>query len=446
MAGNTKQVFWVANMYQIENSGDLLKNKRQQVGNRRNWQLVGTTVLLLGLTSLLTDISSEMVSTTLPLYLLVTLQFTPFQIGLIDGLNQGAAVLVKLVSGMIADRWQRPKEVATAGYLFSMLSKLGFLLIGSNWTGISSVVVLDRIGKGIRTAPRDAMIAASSAPERIATAFGVHRAMDTAGAMLGPLLAVAILTIAPGAYDAVFVVSMCVALVGVAVIATFVHNPAAKPEATESRAQDSAASRVSYRSTLSLLAIPQFRSLVIIGSLFALVTVSDGLLYLNLQRSLALRTGFFPLLFVVSALLYMLLAIPVGSLADRIGSKKVFLVGYAMLAVAYALLLLPSQNYLTAGCVLLLIALYYSGTDGVLMALASRALPTPLRTTGLALLTTGTGLARLFASTLYGVVWNQFGANQALMIFIIGLVSSIVIATFVISEIDTKGIKRVNHD
>ena len=96
MAGNTKQVFWVANMYQIENSGDLLKNKRQQVGNRRNWQLVGTTVLLLGLTSLLTDISSEMVSTTLPLYLLVTLQFTPFQIGLIDGLNQGAAVLVKL--------------------------------------------------------------------------------------------------------------------------------------------------------------------------------------------------------------------------------------------------------------------------------------------------------------------------------------------------------------
>lgn len=433
-------------MYQIENSGDLLKNKRQQVGNRRNWQLVGTTVLLLGLTSLLTDISSEMVSTTLPLYLLVTLQFTPFQIGLIDGLNQGAAVLVKLASGMIADRWQRPKEVATAGYLFSMLSKLGFLLIGSNWTGISSVVVLDRIGKGIRTAPRDAMIAASSEPERIATAFGVHRAMDTAGAMLGPLLAVAILTIAPGAYDAVFVVSMCVALIGVAVIATFVHNPTAKPAATDSRLQDSAASRVSYRSTLNLLAIPEFRSLVIIGSLFALVTVSDGLLYLNLQRSLALRTGFFPLLFVVSALLYMLLAIPVGSLADRIGSKKVFLVGYAMLAFAYALLLLPSQNYLTAGCVLLLIALYYSGTDGVLMALASRALPMPLRTTGLALLTTGTGLARLLASTLYGVVWNQFGANQALMIFIIGLVSSIVIATFVVSEIDTKGMKRVNHD
>src|SRR5215208_5774496 len=168
-------------MYPIQSSGDLLKNKRKNLLSRSMWTSVGSTVIYLGLTSLLTDISSEMVTATLPLYLLLTLRLAPLQFGLIDGLNQGASVLVRIASGLIADRWRRTKEVAAAGYAFSAICRIGLLLVGRSWLGISGVVLLVRIGKGIRTSPRDAMIAASVPSDKLGTAFGVHRAMDTAG-------------------------------------------------------------------------------------------------------------------------------------------------------------------------------------------------------------------------------------------------------------------------
>ena len=124
----------------------------------------------------------------------------------------------------------------------------------------------------------------------------------------------------------------------------------------------------------------------------------------------------------------MIFAIPAGRLADRIGHKPVFFLGYGLLAGAYGILLVPQVNYPIAVLMLILLGSYYAATDGVLMALASRVLPTHLRTTGLALLTTGTGLARLLASTLYGIVWSWFGAERALMIFIGGLVAVLLLA------------------
>src|SRR5919108_126945 len=239
-------------MYPIENSGDLLKNKRRRLLSRGMWVGMGANVFFLGLTSLLTDISSEMVTATLPVYLLVTLRLAPLQFGLIDGLNQGASVLVRIASGLIADRWRRAKEVATSGYAFSAICRIGLLLVGRSWLGISGVVLLDRIGKGIRTAPRDAMIAGSVSSEKLGTAFGVHRAMDTAGAMLGPLLAAGLLLLTPGAYDVVFIVSFCFAIVGVAVIALLVEKPDEAPPAADSPP-------VSSRIVGQLLARPDFR-------------------------------------------------------------------------------------------------------------------------------------------------------------------------------------------
>lgn len=415
-------------MYQAETSADLLKNKRKLLGSRISWINVGSTVFLLGMTSLLTDISSEMVSTTLPLYLLVTLRFSPFQVGVMDGIYQGAAVLVKVISGLMADRWRRPKEVAAVGYGLSAICKLGFLIAGSSWTAISGVILLDRIGKGIRTAPRDAMIAASSQPEQLATAFGVHRAMDTAGAMIGPLLAVAILSVAAQAYDAIFVVSLCVALIGLAVIVLFVNNPTDKAVGRSEDSSSAGQAAVSLRSMSALLWQAEFRTLIIVGSALALVTVSDSLLYLALQQRMTIPNGLFPLLYVVTALIFMIFAIPAGRLADRIGHKPVFILGYGLLAGVYSILLLPQMNYLLAVLMLILLGSYYAATDGVLMALASRMLPTHLRTTGLALLTTGTGLARLLASILYGTVWSWFGAERALMVFIGGLVAVLLLA------------------
>lgn len=427
-------------MYQVENSGDLLKNKRQLLGSGDTWTRIGRTVFLLGVTSLLTDVSAEMVNTILPLYLLVTLRFSPFQVSVADGIYQGAAVLAGVVSGLVADRSRRSKHVAAAGYGLSAVCKLGFLAV-SSWTAISSVILSDRVGKGIRTAPRDAMIAASSRPEGRATAFGVHRAMDTAGAMIGPLIAVAILSIAPQAYDAIFVVSLCVALMGLAVIVLLVDNPTDNAiYETPSFAPNPSSltnTAVSWRSMAALLREAEFRTLVIVGSALALVTVSDGLLYLALQQRVVIPNGMFPLLYVVTASSFMVLAIPAGRLADSIGPKPVFLMGYGLLAGVYSMLLLPQLNYTLAVLLLLLLGSYYAATDGVLMALASRVLPPHLRNTGFALLNTGTGLARLFASTLYGAMWSRFGAQRALMLFIASLIT--------VSLLAWRGIQRVEQ-
>lgn len=408
-------------MYPIENSGDLIKNKRRQLFSRDIWANVGGNVFFLGLTSLLTDISSEMITATLPLYLLLTLRLAPLQFGLIDGINQGASVLVRIASGLIADRWQRAKEVATAGYAFSAICRIGLLLAGRSWLELSGVVLLDRIGKGIRTAPRDAMIAASVPSEKLGTAFGVHRAMDTAGAMLGPLVAAGLLFLAPGSYDVIFVVSFCIAIVGVAVIALLVESPAPSAPSAESQL-------VASKVVGQLLARPDFRALVWVSSALALTTLSDSFIFLTLQRRFSLNVSLFPLLYVGTALVYMVLAIPIGRLSDRLGRRQVFLAGYGFLALAYGLLLLPGISQFLGFGVLLLLGLYYAATDGVLSALASAMLPEQWRTTGLAILTTGTGLARLFASLGYGALWTYFGPDQALTIFLLGLSIAVLLA------------------
>jgi MFS family permease len=419
-------------MYPIENSGDLIKNKRRQLFSRKIWASVGSNVFFLGLTSLLTDISSEMVTATLPLYLLLTLRLAPLQFGLIDGINQGASVLVRIASGLIADRWRRAKEVATAGYAFSAICRIGLLLVGRSWLGLSGVVLLDRIGKGIRTAPRDAMIAASVPSEKLGTAFGIHRAMDTAGAMLGPLVAAGLLLLAPGSYDVVFIVSFCFAIVGVAVIALLVEPSA--PSSTANADSPPVTSQI----VTQLLARPDFRALVWISSALALTTLSDSFIFLTLQRRFSLNVSLFPLLYVGTALVYMVLAIPMGRLADRLGRRQVFVAGYGLLALAYGLLLLPGVPQILGLGVLLFLGLYYAATDGVLSALASAMLPEQWRTTGLAVMTTGTGLARLFASLGYGALWTYLGPNQALTIFLLGLSITVLIAWVFLNRVERK--------
>lgn len=416
-------------MYPIETSGDLIKNKRRHLLTRGMWVGMSRNVFFLGLTSLLTDISSEMVTATLPLYLLLTLRLAPLQFGFIDGLNQGASVLVRVASGLIADRWRRAKEVATAGYAFSAVCRIGLLLVGRNWLGISGVILLDRIGKGIRTSPRDAMIAASVPSEKLGTAFGVHRAMDTAGAMLGPLLATGLLLLAPGGYDAVFIVSFCFAIVGVAVIGLLVESPAASVPAADSPP-------VSSHIVAQLLARPNFRVLVLISSALALTTLSDNFIFLTLQRRFELNLSLFPLLYVGTALVYMVLAIPMGRLADRLGRRYVFLAGYGLLAIVYTLLLLPGLPQALSLGILLFQGLYYAATDGVLAALASAMLPEQWRTTGLAIMTTGTGLARLLASLGYGALWTYLGPNQALTIFLIGLSITVLLAWIFLNRVE----------
>jgi MFS family permease len=402
-------------VYQIENSGDLIKSSMKLRAGWASWPHVSHTVLLLGLTSFFTDISSEMVSSILPLYMILTLRMAPIEFGIIDGLYQGTASLVRVAGGYIADRWCRYKEVAVAGYTLSAICKLGIFLAGSVFGTLISIITIDRTGKGIRTAPRDALISLSSPQEELATAFGVHRALDTAGAMLGPLVAFGLLALAPGAFDAIFVVSFCVALIGLGMLTLFVENQQPdQPAATGPAA--------SVREVIRLLQLVPFRTLMLIGTALSLATISDGFLYLSIQRRMSFNVGLFPLLYVMTALIFMVLAIPVGRLADRIGRGQVFIGGYTLLLFVYGLLLLPSAGWLDLCITLPLLGAYYAATDGVLMAQASAILPAWLRSSGLGLLTAATGLARLLASILFGLLWTWWGIQAAITIFMVSLI------------------------
>src|SRR5215471_17761561 len=180
---------------------------------------VSRNVVYLGFTSLLTDISSEMVSTILPLYLVFFLKFTPLQFGMLDGLYQGGAALIRLVGAAAADRSYRYKEVAGLGYGLSALSKIGLLFGAAGGPGlVAASLFVDRTGKGIRTAPRDALISLSSEPRTLGASFAVHRTLDTCGAMIGPLVGFAVLALLPNGFDVLFVASLCFALIGLGVL------------------------------------------------------------------------------------------------------------------------------------------------------------------------------------------------------------------------------------
>jgi MFS family permease len=366
---------------------------------------VAGNVLALGAVSLVTDVSSEMVTAVLPLYLVVGLGLGPVVYGLVDGLYTGATALLRLVGGYVADRVRRRKLVAGLGYGLSAVAKAGLVAAGSSVPAIGAAIVADRAGKGLRTAPRDALITLSAPAGSLGRAFGVHRAMDTAGAFAGPLVALAVLAASGQAFDAVFVTSGCIGAIGVLLLVLFVRDH---------RGPEAAAKAVDLRAAASLLRLAPVRSLLLGAVLLGLSTIGDGFVYLLLQRRESLATGWFPLLAVGTSLVYLLFAVPLGALADRIGRPRVFLGGYAALLAVYLLLATSWGGLPALLTVLFLYGLFYAATDGVLMALAGPLLPPALRTTGLALIQTGQALAYLVSSVLFGLAWHLWDAGGAI--------------------------------
>ncbi|MGW2813237.1 MFS transporter [Streptomyces sp. NPDC001415] len=367
---------------------------------------VPATVLALGTVSLVTDVSSEMVTAVLPLYLVVGLGLSPLQFGFLDGLFNGASAVVRLLGGHVADRGGRHKRVAGLGYALSACSRLGLLLAGGTTGPLAAALAVDRVGKGIRTAPRDALIALSSPPHLLGRAFGVHRAMDTTGALLGPLVAFALLWATADAYDAVFVVSFCTGLLGVLLLVLYVPGEAAPTKASTPRRTN----------PFEALRGAAFRRILYAAALLAAGTVGDSFVYLLLQRGLDIPVGWFPLLPLGSAAAYLLLAIPAGRIADRVGRRLPFLCGHVALLGVYTLLLTPADGPVLVLVlpVLILLGAFYAATDGVLMALAAPALPDGGRAGGLALLQTAQALARLLGTAGFGAAWTVWGPRPAL--------------------------------
>lgn len=389
---------------------------RNRAGKQRGRAASGTVVLL-GLTSLFTDISAEMVAAVLPLFATTQLALTPLGYGFVDAIYQGVSALVRVGSGFVADRGRRPKAVATFGYGLSAVCKLALLPVAGGAV-LATVVAADRTGKGIRTAPRDALIAASSDPRALGAAYGVHRALDTTGALIGPLVAFAILAAIPGGFDTIFLVSFAAALIGLAIIAFLVPNlrPAARPDPP------------TLRSILRLAGRPAVRRLLVVAALLSVLTIGDGFLYLALQRREAFAVAYFPLLFVGTAIVYLLLAVPLGRLADRYGRLRVFLAGHGALLAAYVL-----ANDIVSGPVTVLLCLaclgtYYAATDGVLAAATAALVPEHLRGSGLALAQTVVTGGRLVAALAFGAAWTWAGRGTALAAFALALCLAVPIA------------------
>jgi len=382
-------------------------------------------VVSLGIVSLLTDISSESVAAVLPLYITGALGLSMVAYGFLEGLHQGLSAVVRIAAGYAADRTDRPKPVAFLGYGLSMLARVG-LVFAQGFGAISVAVGADRIGKGIRTAPRDAMVQHASQPEHLARSFGVHRMLDTIGATVGPLLAFLILFLVPDGYRAVFIASIAFAVVGLAVLGLLVPNVrlSARPAAgsTDTAGADDAAApetagppgeavpgQLPLRPGFRTLLTAPMRRLLAVAGLLGLLTVGDGFVYLALMEHGHLDPLWFPLLFVGTNAVFLLLAVPLGRAADRTSRAAVFVLGHLALAAAYACAAAGGTLAAILGC-LVLLGVFYAATDGVLAALAGERSPRGAQSTGISAAQTVVAVARLAASTAFGVLWVLFGA------------------------------------
>lgn len=368
---------------------------------------ISPNVIFLGLTSLFTDVSSEAVNAILPLYLISQLGFSLLELGLFNGLYLGINGVMSIASAVFTDRHRRYKEIAGAGYGTSAVCKLGLISARNAPWPASMILFADRVGKGIRTSPRDALISLSSDKRRLASSFGVHRALDTAGAVAGPFVAFLILRANPTAYSTVFVISFLFAVIGLGVLVLFVQN----------RRDTERHEVASWRSAFGLLARDDFRALAIVGSIFGVFTIADASIYWTIYVRASIESPYFPLLALGMNISYLLLAIPMGVLADRVGRSRVFIGGFVLLLGLYVILLAPTIGVIEILGALALLGAFYACTDGILNAMASVATPDGLRTSGLAVLTTAIAISGLVSGIAWGFFAEWWGLVTAVRVF-----------------------------
>lgn len=358
-------------------------------------------IILLGLISFFTDVSTEMVYPLIPLYLTATFGATPALIGLIEGIAESISSLLKVFSGYVTDRFQHKRRLAFLGYSTSLFYKLALLLAGS-WVGILTARVIDRIGKGIRTAPRDVLVSESSDQNHLGHAFGIHKALDMAGAALGILIAYFLVkaqTMQGGQtidYRRLFLVSIGPALIGLALFAFVrekkVHQPAKvrEPLWAGFRKLDH-----------------QLRLYLLVTVIFTLGNSSNAFLLLR-AKSVGFDDAQIILLYFLYHVMASLLAIPIGHQSDRIGRKRILVTGYFVFAAVYLGFAL-AQGEKTLIAVFALYGVFTALTAGVERAYIAEIAPAALKGTMLGLQATLQGLALLPASLIAGLLWNAFG-------------------------------------
>lgn len=356
------------------------------------------TVWLIGLISLVNDSASEMLYPLIPLYLSSVLMAGPRTLGLIEGIAEATASLLKLFSGTVVDRTQRTKPWIVFGYGLAGIGRPLVALVTS-WPGLLLLRFADRVGKGLRTSPRDALLAASIGPAQRGLAFGLHRAMDNAGAVIGPLLAAALLASGVALKD-VFVWSIVPAVLCLA-LTLGLQEPAQRPLAT----------RKPFDWRLRDMP-PALRRFLVVVALFTLGNSSNMFLLLR-ARELGLPQAQVPLLWAGVSAVAMLLSTPLSALSDRFGRMRLLLGGYLAYAAVYATLGLLTHAGPGLFAVFAAYGVFLAATEGVEKALVADLAPADGQGTAFGWFNLTAGLMLLPASVVFGAIYQSAGPGAA---------------------------------
>jgi MFS family permease len=362
------------------------------------WRRIPASIWALGFVSLLMDVSSEMIHALLPVYLMTGLGATALTVGLIEGIAEATAAITKIFSGALSDMIGRRKELAVAGYGLAALTKPVFpLAAGIGWLVAARFV--DRVGKGIRGAPRDALVADLSPPDLRGASFGLRQSLDTVGAFLGPLLAIALMGLFADDFVSVFWVAVLPAFLALALLVFAVHEP------------DRPAARRGVRMPLAPGELRRlggaYWAILGVAAIFTLARFSEAFLILR-ANSAGLALMLIPAVLVVMNAAYALSAYPAGALSDRVERSTILGLGLGVLIAAdLVLAALPSIAGVALGAALW--GLHMGLTQGLFAALVADAAPAELRGTAFGMFNLVTGLALLAASVIAGALWQAAG-------------------------------------
>lgn len=362
-------------------------------------QQIPAGVWILGVVSMLMDISSEMIHSLLPLFMVTTLGASAFAVGLIEGLAESTALIVKIFSGALSDYLGKRKGLAVFGYAMGALTKPLFAIAPTIGI-VLTARLLDRVGKGVRGAPRDALVADLAPPNLRGAAFGLRQSLDTVGAFLGPLLAVGLMLLWANDFRAVFWVAVIPGLLAVALLFFGLHEPEHHQTATRTNPIQ--------RENLKRLG-GSYWWVVGIGAVFTLARFSEAFLVLRAQQG-GIPVALVPLVMVAMNLVYALFAYPFGKLSDRLNRKTLLALGLIVLITA-DLVLATNDHW---GVVLAGVALWgvHMGiTQGLLATMVADTAPADLRGTAYGFFNLVSGLAMLLASVLAGLLWDRLGAS-----------------------------------
>ena len=355
-------------------------------------------VWVLGFVSMLMDISSEMIHSLLPLFMITVLGTSALTVGLIEGLAEATALIVKVFSGVLSDYLGKRKALAVLGYAMGALTKPLFAIASSTGVVVTARL-LDRVGKGVRGAPRDALVADLTPPQLRGAAFGLRQSLDTVGAFLGPLLGVGLMILWANDFRAVFWVAVIPGLMAVALLLFGIQEPEA---ATSAR-------RVNPISKANLQRLGNaYWWTVAIGAIFTLARFSEAFLVLRAQQS-GIAMALVPLVMVAMNLVYSACAYPFGKLSDRVSHGTLLAIGLVVL-IAADLALATSASLASLAVGIVLWGIHMGITQGLLATMVADTAPADLRGTAYGFFNLLSGVALLVASVLAGWLWDTYGA------------------------------------